>query len=118
MKEETTHALMDELEWSREDKKLPPTERDRAIDELIELVAAVDGILQAQSKEDVDYFQKARNLLLGKGEIDRIRDGVLKAYRWQYIFSGTELTRYRAALGNLITKAQGERISKALGLIR
>ncbi|HVO65177.1 MAG TPA: hypothetical protein VMT12_01750 [Syntrophales bacterium] len=117
MKEETTHALMDELEWPLEDKKLTPTQRDRAIDELIELVAAVDGILQAQSKADVDYFLKVRNPLLKKGEIDRIRDGVLKAYRWQYIFSGTGLSRFRAALGSLITKAQGERINKALRLL-
>jgi hypothetical protein len=43
MKEETTHALMDELEWPLEDKKLTPKERDRGVDELLELVAAVDG---------------------------------------------------------------------------
>jgi hypothetical protein len=118
MKEETTHALMDELEWPREDKKLTPMQRDRVVDELIELVAAVDGILQAQSKADVDYFLKVRNPLLEKGEIDRIRDGVLKAYRWQYIFSGAEHPRFRTALGNLITEAQGKRINNALGLIR
>jgi len=117
MKEETTHALMDEIEWPLEDKKLTSTERDQAIDELIELVAAVDGILQAQSKADVDYFLKVRNPQLKKGEIDRIRDGVLKAYRWQYILSGTELSRYRAALGSLITEAQGERINNALRLL-
>ena len=118
MKEETTHALMDELEWPLEDKKLTPTERDRAIDELIELVTAVDGILQAQSKADVDYFLKVRNPRLGKDKVDRIRDGVLNAYRWQYIFSGTELSRFKAALGSLTTEAQGKRINNALGLIR
>jgi hypothetical protein len=118
MKEETTHALMDELEWPLEDKKLTPTERDRAVNELIVLVAVVDGLLQAQSKADVDYFLKVCNPLLGKGEIDRIRDGVLKAYRWQYVFSGTEHPRFRTALGSLITETQGERINNALGLIR
>jgi hypothetical protein len=118
MKEESTHALMDELEWPREDKKLTSAERDRAVDELIELVGAVDGILQAQSNADVDYFLKVRNPLLGKAEIDQIREGVLKAYRWQYIFSGTEHARFTEALGSLITEAQGERINKALGLIR
>jgi hypothetical protein len=118
MKEETTHALMDELEWPRENKKLTPTERDRAVDELIELVAAVDGILQAQSKADTDYFLKVRNPLLEKGEIDRIREGVLNAYRWQYIFSGAEHPRFTAALASLITEAQGKRINNALGLIR
>jgi hypothetical protein len=118
MKEETTHALMDELEWPREDKKLTPTERDRAVDELIELVTAVDGILQAQSKADVDYFLKVRNPVLGKREIDRIRDGVLKAYRWQYIFSGAEHPRFTRVLGSLIAETQGKRINNALGLIR
>jgi hypothetical protein len=114
MKEESTHALMDELEWPREDKKLTPSERDRAIDELIELVAAVDGILQAQSKGDVEYFLKYSVSSLANGEIERIKDNVLKAYRWQYIFSGVEHPRFNAALGNLITKAQNERIGAAL----
>jgi hypothetical protein len=118
MKEETTHALMDELEWPLEDKKLKSTERDRAIDELIELVNAVDGILQAQSKADVEYFSKVSGSSLGKAEIDRMKESVLKAYRWQYISSGTEHPRFRAALGNLITEAQGERINYALGSIR
>ena len=118
MKEETTHALMDELEWPREDKKLTPTERDRGVDELIELIAAVDGILLAQSKADVDYFLKVRNPLLGKEEIDRIKGGVLKAYRWQYIFSGAEHPRFRTSLGSLITEAQGKRINNALELIK
>ena len=31
-------------------------ERDQAVDELIELVAAVDGILQVQAEADADYF--------------------------------------------------------------
>jgi len=118
MKEEATHALMDELEWVREDKKLTPKERDRAVDELIELVAAVDGILQAQSKADVDYFLKVSNPLRGKEEKNRIENGVLNAYRWQYIFSGSEHPRFRTALGSLITEAQGKRINNALGLIR
>ena len=114
MKEESTHALMDELEWPREDKKLTPSERDRAIDELIELVAAVDGILQAQSKADVEYFLKYSGSSFGNGEIKRMKDCVLKAYRWQYIFSGVEHPRFKTAMGNLITKAQNERIGAAL----
>ena len=118
MKEETTHALMDELEWPLEDKKLNPTERDRAIDELLQLVAAVDGILQAQSKADVEYFSKASDSSFGKEEMERTKASVLKAYRWQYIFSGTEHPRFRKALGALITEAQGERINNALGMLR
>ena len=114
MKEETTHALMDELEWPREDKKLTPTERDRAVDQLIDLVAEVDGLLQAQSEADVDYFLKVHNPVLGKDETSRIRDGVLKAYRWQYIFSGVGHTRFQELFHKLTTEMQQQRVSQAL----
>ena len=48
-KDEARHVVLDELEWQNEHAKLSPSERDRAVDDLIALVAAVDGILQAQS---------------------------------------------------------------------
>jgi hypothetical protein len=114
MKEETTHALMDELEWPREDKKLTPKERDQAVDELIELVGAVDGILQAQSKADVDYFFKVRNPVLDEAQMNRIKEVVLKAYRWQYIFSGVNHPRFQKLFGGLTTDTQRQRVSNAL----
>ncbi len=55
-KEESQHAILDELEWVRHDAGLTTEQRDRAVDEFIELVAAVDGILQAQAKADAGYF--------------------------------------------------------------
>ena len=114
MKEETTHALMDELEWPREDKRLTPKERDQAVNELIELVGAVDGILQAQSKADVDYFFKVRNPVLGEAQMNRIKEVVLKAYRWQYIFSGVNHPRFQKLFGGLTTDTQRQRVSNAL----
>ena len=114
MKEETTHALMDELEWPREDERLTPAERDRAVDQLIDLVRDVDGLLQAQSKSDVDYFLKVRNPAFGKEETNRIRDVVLKAYRWQYIFSGVGHPRFQKLFDRLTTEVQQQRVSQAL----
>ena len=114
MKEETTHALMDELEWPREDEKLTPEERDQAVNQLIHLVGEVDGLLQAQSKSDGDYFLKVRNPALGKEECNRMKDGVLMAYRWQYIFSGVGNPRFQKLFGELTTKEQQERVSQAL----
>ena len=113
-KEESTHALMDELEWPRIDGKLTPAERDRAVNEVIELVAAVDGILQAQCEADVEYFLKVCDRSFNEDEIERIKAGVLKAYRWQYIFSGVEHPRFTKLLGGLITEAQGKRLNEAL----
>src|SRR5205823_9197957 len=55
-KEEAQHAILDELEWVRHDSGLTAEQRNRAVDEFIELVAAVDGIAQAQAKADSGYF--------------------------------------------------------------
>jgi hypothetical protein len=41
---------------SSEDARLSPAERDAAVDGLIALVGAVDGILQAQAKAGSRYF--------------------------------------------------------------
>ena len=113
-KEETTHAIMDELEWPRENKKLTPAQRDQAIDEVIELVAAVDGILQAQCAADVGYFLKICKGSFKEDEIARIKAGVLKAYRWQYIFSGVEHPRFQKLFIDLTTEDQRQRINAAL----
>src|SRR6476659_7066566 len=55
-REESQHAILDELEWQREDARLTESERDAAVDDLIALVGAVDGILQAQANVDAGYF--------------------------------------------------------------
>jgi len=116
-KEETTHAMMDELEWPREDRKLSAEERDHAIDELIAIVADVDGILQNQSAADVDYFTKVCDRSFTDDEVQRIKDGVLKAYRWQYIFSGVEHPRFQKLYNDLTTEDQRQHISAALATL-
>ena len=55
-KEECQHAIMDELEWRRLDAGISAEARDAAVDELIELIGAVDAIVQAQAAADGDYF--------------------------------------------------------------
>jgi hypothetical protein len=116
-KEESQHAVMDELEWVREDRKLSGAERDQAVNDLIDLVVAVDGILQAQAKQDAEYFVANCDRAFGSGELDVLRQTILKAYRWQYIVSGVQVPRFGKVLTDLITPAQGERIGAALATI-
>ncbi|HSO05696.1 MAG TPA: diiron oxygenase [Pelomicrobium sp.] len=116
-REESQHAIIDELEWKREDARLNPQERDRAVDDLIELVGAVDGILQAQSLADATYFIDAAGRAFTPDEAKRIRDTVLKAYRWQYIVSGVQEPRFQEILGGFINDAQAARIGAALAPI-
>jgi hypothetical protein len=113
-KEESQHAILDELEWVRTDARLTPAARDAAVDDFIALVGAVDGLLQAQAAADTAYFAAIAAQRFDAGEIERIEAGVRRAYRWQYILSGAQHPRFVAILGSLITPEQGERIARAL----
>ncbi len=116
-REESQHAILDELEWRRENANLSAAERDIAVDDLIALVGAVDGLLQIQAGADAEYFLKTSGRTFTAAEQERLRAGVLKAYRWQYIVSGVEDSRFQKILGDMITPAQADRIGKALAPI-
>ena len=114
-REESQHAILDELEWRRIDATLTDSERDAAVDDLIALVGAVDGILQAQSQADVDYFVAICGRIPSREERSRLATATLAAYRWQYIVSGVQEPRFQQVLGELTTEAQREKIGAALG---
>lgn len=113
-REESQHAILDELEWAREDRKLSEHERNEAVDDFIQLAVAVDGILQMQTKADTDYFVDVCDREFSQEEKTSIHDGVLKAYRWQYIFSGVELERFQKLITSMVTEEQMARIGAAL----
>ena len=116
-KEESQHAILDEIEWRREHARLPVAERDQAVTDLIELVAAVDGILQLQAKADCDYFLSRPGKALTSQQVEEVRATVLAAYRWQYIVSGAQDPRFTAVLSELVTERQAGRIGDALAPI-
>jgi hypothetical protein len=116
-KEESQHAILDELEWQREDARLTSAEREHAVNDLIDLVAAVDGILQAQAAADSDYFLRVCGRNFDKKQVQKLRDTMLKAYRWQYIVSGVQDERFQKILGGMITPEQMKRIGAALAPI-
>jgi hypothetical protein len=116
-KEESQHAILDELEWKRHDAGLTSDDRDQAVDEFIELVGAVDGILQAQAATDASYFAATCGRVVDEEEADTIEAGFLKAYRWQYIHSGAAHPMFRKVLSSLITEDQGQRIQAALATL-
>jgi hypothetical protein len=117
-KEESQHAILDELEWVRHDAGLTTEKRDRAVDEFIELVAAVDGILQAQAKADAGYFAAQCDRAVHEAEAREIEAAFLKAYRWQYIHSGAQHPHFGKVLSSLITENQGQRIQSALATLQ
>jgi hypothetical protein len=113
-KEESQHAILDELEWKRENAKLDGAARDAAVADLIALVGAVDGILQAQSAADAAYFARACGRNVDREEEARVAAALLKAYRWQYIVSGVQVPHFGAILAGMVDAAQHGRIAAAL----
>jgi hypothetical protein len=117
-KEESQHAVVDELEWVRHDSALTVEQRDRGVDDFIELVAAVDCILQLQVKADTGYFAANCGRAVDAAEAQAIQAAFLRAYRWQYIHSGAQHPHFGEVLSGLITDKHGQRIQTALATLQ
>ena len=113
-KEESQHAILDELELVNEDRKLDAAQRSAAVDDLIALVGAVDAMLQPQAKADANYFIQAAATRFTGAQAEQIHEKVLKAYRWQYIVSGVMEPRFQKVLFGLLDEALAVRIKNAL----
>jgi hypothetical protein len=113
-KEESQHAILDELEWKREDARLSTAQREAAVNDLIGLVGAVDAIVQAQARADGHYFLRICGRALAPAESKRLMDGLLGAYRWQYIVSGVQDPRFSEALAAMLTPDQRLHMQSAL----
>ena len=116
-KEESQHAIMDEMEWVKEDSTLTESERDQAVQDLIELVVAIDGILQVQSKADSEYFFTICSANYNDQQRKAVESKLLEAYRWQYIISGVQEPRFLKILGEMINQKQHETIQQALATL-
>jgi hypothetical protein len=113
-REESQHAILDELEFRREDEKVTSEQRSAAVGDLIALVGAVDGILQGQAAADAAYFVQIASGPFTAAQCEQIQQKVLKAYRWQYIVSGAMEPRFQKVLFGLVDQADAVRIQNAL----
>ena len=116
-KEESQHAIIDELEWARENERLSDEERDAAVDDLIALVVGIDATLQRQAAADAKYFSGICGRVLTGAESLQIESRVLAAYRWQYIVSGIKEPRFGDLLTGMINEGQAKRVFDALAPI-
>jgi len=115
-REESKHAVRAELEWNRENAQLTTQQRDRAVDELIEIEMVIGRLLRSQSKLDADYFLRIRGWTLGRDDASQVRAAVLEAYRREYVGTSKQ-GRLGQVLTRLITPAQYEHLGRALSRI-
>jgi hypothetical protein len=69
---------------------LTMAEREAAIDDVLELGGAIDGLLQQQIGMNIDALEVATGRVFSEAERDEISARTLKAWRWTFLVSGLE----------------------------
>ena len=116
--EEAQHAKMDHLETLRAFEPMTEAERDTAVDDLIALVAGVDGLVQQQAALDVQNLERYLGRSLREVEKQDILAGVLRAKRYVFIESGVTHPNFQALFGAVTTAAQQQKVQRALEGLR
>lgn len=110
--DESQHAKADSLMIDEVASKLSDEHRELAVDELLELGMAVDGLLGQQIEMDIDALAKAARRTFTEEEKEEIRTHQRRAYRWTFLVSGLEHPNFIKTVGEL-TAAGAEKIAGA-----
>jgi hypothetical protein len=88
--DEAQHAKMDTMLIAELVEKLPLADREAAIDEVLELGGAIDGLLQQQIGMNIDALEAVTNRALTEAERAEIFTETLRAWRYTFLVSGLE----------------------------
>lgn len=88
--DEAQHAKIDSLLIDEITREIGEEDREKAIDELLELGGAVDGLLSQQADLDLVSLEEAIGRTLSEDEKAEIKQNTLRAYRWTFLVSGLE----------------------------
>ena len=95
---------------------LTAEQREQAIDQLLELGGAVDGLLAQQVELDIDALQTATGRSFTDDERDDLRAHQQSAYRWTFLVSGLQHPNFRRIVGQLTTAGEGKIAAAAQAL--
>jgi hypothetical protein len=88
--DEAQHAKIDTMLIAELVEDLTMEERETAIDEVIELGGAIDGLLQQQIGLNIDALEVATGRVFTEAERAEIAAETLKAWRYTFLVSGLE----------------------------
>jgi hypothetical protein len=106
--EEAQHAKLDELEIDRCAAALTEDKREAAIDELLEIGGAFDGLLKAQVDLDVESLERLSGRKLPDATKDSVRAAQHKAYRYTFIVSALRNPKFREQVATLTKNGTGK----------
>jgi len=81
---------------------------------LIELVGAVDGLLQKQTGFDIENLQIYLGRIFGEDEQAEVQREILKTKRWVFIESGVTHPKFAELFTHVTTAEQQKRAQQAL----
>lgn len=110
--DESQHAKADSLLIDEVANELSASEREAAVDELLELGMAIDGLLAQQIEMDIEALEQARARTFSDAEKDEIRDCQRRAYRWTFLVSGLEHPNF-VGIVEALTDGGGKKIRDA-----
>ena len=99
--DEATHAKLDSLLINEIVGPLSPGDREHAVEELLELGGAVDGLLSQQADLDIESLQRATGRTFAKHERLDIKTNIQRAYRWTFLVSGLTHPTFVKIVGEL-----------------
>ena len=114
--DESRHARLDTLLIEELAGEVPAEQRDQAVDGLLELGGAVDGLLGQQVELDIDALARATGHTFTDAERDEIRAHQRRSYRWTFIVSGLEHPKFVATVEQLSPTGPAKLASAAQAL--
>ena len=104
----TLSAKLDTLLIGEVAEKLTPEERETAIDEVIELGGAIDGLLAQQIGLNIEALEKVTGRMFTAAEKEEITTKTQRAWRWTFLVSGLEHPNVVKTVGELTTAGPGK----------
>jgi hypothetical protein len=114
--DESRHARLDSLLIDEVARDLAPEECEAAVDGLLELGSAVDGLLAQQVELDIDALQVATGRTFTAPEREEIRTHQQRAYRWTFLVSGLEHPNFVQIVEQLTTAGSAKLAQAATAL--
>ena len=114
--DEAQHAKIDSLLIDEIIRGIGEEDREKAVDELLELGGAVDGLLSQQAGLDVDSLEKAIGRTLSEKDRAEVKRQAHRAYRWTFLVSGLEHPKFVQIVGELTKRGTDKlkAVAKAL----
>jgi hypothetical protein len=106
--EEAQHVRLDELEIERHIATLGENNRETAIDELLEIGGAFDGLLKAQVDMDLASLERLAGRKFSDAVKNSVREAQHKAYRYTFLVSALQNPKFREIVATLTKGGVGK----------